>query len=200
MLFGWGAVVLAPGLVFGGILIAFAGRLGWQVRWAAIVVGELLFWAFLAFIHLGLADPLPAALAGRGGGLVGWATGQALADVIGATAARVLVAIGGLAAAILLWRTLPPDWTGGVTHRLLAAWWSVRAAVGREAQDAGRLGGEWVKRISAEHPERGAAERKVESRRSTLSGAPQCAVEGCGHPLTSPLCWRAVARCCAPFA
>lgn len=164
VLFGWGAVPLVLGLTLGGVLIIFAGRLGWQVRWPAIVSLEVVFWACLTFVHLGQPDPLGAALAGSGGGLVGWATGQALADVIGATAARMLVAIGGLAAAILLCSTTAPaHWTAWAADWLMTAWGHARAAIGLGAQTAGRMGGAVAERISAVRPERSGAGSPAQS-------------------------------------
>lgn len=146
VLFGAGAVVMAPALTLGGVLIAFAGRLGWQVRWQAIALTELLFLAALTVIQLALPDPLGAALAGRGGGVVGWAIGQAFVDIIGMPIARFFPAIGGLVAAFFLWRALPPAWTAGVAGRLSVGWQDIRATVGHRAQDAGRLGGAWRQR------------------------------------------------------
>ncbi|MGQ9491457.1 MAG: DNA translocase FtsK [Anaerolineae bacterium] len=131
LVFGWGAVVLAPALVLAGLLIAFAGRLGWQVRWRAIALAEALFWAVLTLVHLFLPDPLAAALAGRGGGVVGWATAQALIDVFGLTVARGLAAAGALALVVLLWRALPPSWIAPVTGRVVGDWQAVHRAVAR---------------------------------------------------------------------
>ncbi len=128
VVFGWGAVVLAPALALGGVLIAFSGRLGWQVRWPAIALLEVLFWAVLTIVHLYLSDPLAAALAGRGGGVVGWASAQALVDVFGLTAARVISAAGSLILLALLWRTLPASWTAPIQGWVAALWRAARAA------------------------------------------------------------------------
>ena len=65
--------------------------------WEALIFAELLFLALLIFSHIGRANPLGAARAGQGGGLVGWAGSELLVGVMGVTAARVLtfvVAIG----------------------------------------------------------------------------------------------------------
>lgn len=129
LVFGWGAVVLAPALALGGVLIAFSGRLGWQVRWPAIALLELLFWAALTIAHLYQPDPLAAALAGRGGGVVGWASAQALIDVFGLTVARVIAAVGSVALLVLLWRTLPSSWTAPIHRKAVAGWRAARAAV-----------------------------------------------------------------------
>ncbi|OQA42046.1 MAG: DNA translocase SpoIIIE [Chloroflexi bacterium ADurb.Bin325] len=106
---GWGAVVIVPAAVLGGVLIVFARRFGWQVRWAAIAGLELLFLAVLALSHTGRS--LEAARAGAGGGVVGWAIGLFASSVGGVTGARILLTLLALAGLGLLWVTLPPGWT-----------------------------------------------------------------------------------------
>ncbi len=138
LVFGWGAVVLAPALALGGVLIAFSGRLGWQVRWPAIALLELLFWAALTITHLYQPNPLAAALAGQGGGVVGWATAQALLDVFGPVAARVIAVAGSLALLFLFWRALPPSWTAAVVGRAGAGWEALRTAATGAAHGSAR--------------------------------------------------------------
>jgi len=106
---GWGAVVLVPAAVLGGVLIVFAGRFGWQVRWAAIAGLELLFLAVLALSHTG--SSLEAARTGAGGGIIGWAISLFASSVGGVTGARVLLTLLALAGLGLLWLTVPPAWT-----------------------------------------------------------------------------------------
>ena len=125
VVFGWGAVVLAPALALGGVLIAFSGRMGWQVRWPAIALLEGLFWAGLTIAHLYQPDPLAAALAGQGGGVVGWATAQALVDVFGPAAARLIAPLGTLVLLAFFWRTLPPSWTAPILQEVVAGWGAV---------------------------------------------------------------------------
>ncbi len=107
---GWGAVVIVPAAVLGGVLIVFAGRFGWQVRWAAIAGVELLFLAVLALSHTGRS--LATARAGEGGGIIGWAFSLFASSVGGVTGARILLTLLALAGLGLLWMTLPPAWTG----------------------------------------------------------------------------------------
>ncbi len=110
-LFGWGAYALAPALVLGGVALAFASRMGWQVRWRAVTWAELLALVALAALHMTQTDLFAAAQAGRGGGVVGWAVAQLLTDLLGRIGAMVVIALGALAAAIGLWLALPETWT-----------------------------------------------------------------------------------------
>ncbi len=114
LLFGWGAFFVVPALILGGLALAFAEQKGWRVRWRAVAFGELLFLALISFVHLNMRRPLDAALAGDGGGVVGWSIGQMLTDVFGAFGARLVTLAGVLAAALFLWLSLPPAWTANV--------------------------------------------------------------------------------------
>jgi len=78
VLFGWGAPVVVLGLVLGGVALVFSGKMGWQVRWKAVAFGELFFFCLLILIHVGIQDPFDVALAGSGGGIVGWAGSEFL--------------------------------------------------------------------------------------------------------------------------
>jgi S-DNA-T family DNA segregation ATPase FtsK/SpoIIIE len=121
VLFGWGAPVVVVALAAGGFALIFAGRFGWQVRWQAVAAGESLFLALLTVLHLaaGRAEGLWATvLAGHGGGLVGWAIGQLLVDLAGATGATLVALAGAVVAAWWLWRSLPPTWIGPLGARL----------------------------------------------------------------------------------
>ncbi|PKO23349.1 MAG: hypothetical protein CVU38_04510 [Chloroflexi bacterium HGW-Chloroflexi-1] len=111
VLLGWGAFVIVVTLVVGGIALTFAGKMGWRARWDVVAWSELGLLSLLVLSHLGQARPLDAALAGRGGGVVGWA----VSEFLGLLLPPVLVwaiGIGGLVIAIWrLWLTLPPTWT-----------------------------------------------------------------------------------------
>ncbi len=101
--FGWGAI--PAGAAIGGAGVWFllrglrsaapglAGRPTGTVRWDVVVAIEILFVAGLALLHLLSSgdDPLALAAAGEGGGLVGWGISTALADLIGRTAAGLLL-------------------------------------------------------------------------------------------------------------
>ena len=132
VLLGWGAFVAVPAVILGGILLAFAGRLGWEVRWRAIVFGELLFVAVFGLIHQSLPQPMDAAWAGIGGGVVGQAITQPLTDLLGAFGARLVMLTAVAVATWALWLALPPQWTGRVYH--------VLEAIGRGAWEIGRRG------------------------------------------------------------
>ncbi len=128
MLLGWGAYFAVPALLLGGGALAFAGKLGWQVRWRAVLCGELLFLALLGFWHANTAQPWIAATVGRGGGVLGWSIAQAIADLLGMTAARLITLAGALAAGAGLWLALPEDWTRGARVFVAAETGRVRTA------------------------------------------------------------------------
>jgi S-DNA-T family DNA segregation ATPase FtsK/SpoIIIE len=80
-----------------------AERRGWPVSlkiptvgWRAIVLAELLLLLLLVLTHLAIGRTLEAALAGQGGGLVGWAGSALLTGLVGRVAAWgiVLTVIG----------------------------------------------------------------------------------------------------------
>ena len=116
-LFGWGAYVLAPALTLSGVALAFASRMGWQVRWRAVVWAELLVLALLAALHVGQADPLAAARAGNGGGVIGWAVAQLLIDLLGRLGAQIVIALAALGATLGLWLALPETWNKATWNR-----------------------------------------------------------------------------------
>ena len=114
VLLGWGAFIAIPAVILGGVMLAFAGRLGWEVRWRAVVCGEVLFLAILGLLHLSLAQPIDAGWAGVGGGIVGQGMAQPLADILGPFGARLVMLAATAAAIWALWVSLPPRWTGRV--------------------------------------------------------------------------------------
>ena len=90
--------------------------------------------------HLGASDPLAAALAGNGGGLLGWAARDVLRSVMPQPAAWAVTILVFGAGLCLLWLGLPERWTGAVKLRVrrlrdaAAVWWAVHvrpAAAGR---------------------------------------------------------------------
>ena len=112
VLFGWGAAGILLAAVLGGVAVLFADKLGWQVRWPVVAAAEVIFLGLLVALHLGQPAPLAAARAGDGGGLVGWALSQLLLVVLPLELAWLVIALIAAAAAVLLWRGLPPAWTG----------------------------------------------------------------------------------------
>ena len=73
VLLGWGAFIAVPAVILGGVALAFAGRMGWEVHWRAIVFGELMFLAVLGLLHLSLAQPIDAGWAASAVGSWAWA-------------------------------------------------------------------------------------------------------------------------------
>ena len=128
--FGWGAFVVAAALLGGGIGLYFApklrrhfapklrrhsdGRGGQEVLaqtpargWRVIALAELLLLFLLVLTHLATGRSLEAALAGQGGGLVGWA-GSALLLGLAGTAVAWGIVLAVIAIAVwLLFREFP---------------------------------------------------------------------------------------------
>lgn len=99
---GWGAIVIAILVAAGGLHLILK-RVGplYEIQPQQIIGAELLLFLILAFSHL-LADlTLSDALAGRGGGLVGWALAQPMVDFLGPFLAS-LVYLGLLLGALML--------------------------------------------------------------------------------------------------
>jgi S-DNA-T family DNA segregation ATPase FtsK/SpoIIIE len=127
VLFGWGAPAVVVTLLVGGVAVTLARKMGWQVRWGAAAAGELLFLALLTLVHLALSGDqgfaaLDEALAGQGGGLVGWAFSRLL---VKAGSLALAWGVTGLVLAVavwLLWRAFPPSWTETLT------WWAADLA------------------------------------------------------------------------
>lgn len=139
--FGWGGFLLAPALALGGVAVAFAGRMGWQVRWRAISAGEVLLLAALIVSHVDRS--LGEALAGRGGGVVGWAFAQALTDLLGVSAARAAAWAVALAAAVFLCIALPSAWLGHLSLIVSAGEQRIRAGAMRLGRDRPRVDVPW---------------------------------------------------------
>jgi S-DNA-T family DNA segregation ATPase FtsK/SpoIIIE len=131
VLFGWGAILVVLGLVIGGLVVFLSHRLGWEIRWLLVAGGELIFLASLTAIHLSFSDPLAAALAGEGGGLLGWAARDALRSVLPEALAWGVVASVFAAGIWLVWLGLPEEWTDAVRLRAwrlrdaARVWWAV---------------------------------------------------------------------------
>lgn len=108
-LFGWGAIPVALGVGWLGIVLLL-GHLRDEseplLHWDVIIGLELLFVAGLALLHLlvGGDMSLEVAQAGAGGGILGWAVSTLLVDVVGNLAAWVILALLALAGVGLLLR------------------------------------------------------------------------------------------------
>ena len=110
-IFGWGALVVALGLLAGGVLLLFrnlGARLG--LRWEMVIGLEVMFAAGLALLHL-LSfsdDPLRLAREGGGGGYIGWALSVLLHNTLGSLLAGLLLLIAlGMGAVV----TFNLDWS-----------------------------------------------------------------------------------------
>ncbi len=100
VLLGWGGFVVTAGLLAAGLLLIWQPDADLDAPWEALIFAELLFLALLILSHIGRANPLGAARAGQGGGLVGWAGSELLIGVMGVTAARVLTFVVAIGAGI----------------------------------------------------------------------------------------------------
>ena len=103
--FGWGA--LPAGVVIGGVGIWLMLRRLFpptRVRWEIVIALEVIFLAGLALTHLlgGDGEGLTLATRGEGGGLLGWSIGSSLSDLVGRTAAGLLLLSAVLGALGLL--------------------------------------------------------------------------------------------------
>ncbi len=134
VLLGWGAFIAVPAVILGGVMLAFAGRLGWEVNWRAIVCGEVLFLAVISLLHLSTTQPSLAGWTGVGGGIVGQGITQPLADLLGTVGARLVLLVATAAALWALWVSLPPRWTGRVQQDVTTlgsdAWTNGRRGAG----------------------------------------------------------------------
>jgi S-DNA-T family DNA segregation ATPase FtsK/SpoIIIE len=117
---GWGAFVACAALFAGGLGVSLtpwlrrrSARGGWRVSWKAVVLAEVLLLFLLVFTHLVTDPSLEAALAGRGGGLVGWAGGALLAGTVQRGGALGIALAGILVTSWFLTRALAPDSAGG---------------------------------------------------------------------------------------
>jgi S-DNA-T family DNA segregation ATPase FtsK/SpoIIIE len=103
---GWGAFLVVAALIGGGVGLTIAPDLrrrltGWRdqpgspkmpaVGWKAVVLAELLLVLLLVLTSLAAGHSFAAALAGRGGGLVGWAGSALLAGLVGEAAAWAII-------------------------------------------------------------------------------------------------------------
>ncbi|MDY7040643.1 MAG: DNA translocase FtsK [Chloroflexota bacterium] len=99
-IFGWGSLMVALGLLTGGLLLLFHNlgtRLG--LRWEVAVGLEVMFVSGLALLHLFFFsdDPLLLAQQGGGGGYIGWAVSVLLSNALGwPLAALVLLVTTGM--------------------------------------------------------------------------------------------------------
>ena len=111
ILFGWGAYLLVPALLAGGLALALSERRPWRFRWPAVLALETLFIALLALAHAGSSFGLAEALLGRRGGLVGWGVNELLRIFLPQPLVWLLLFALAIGALVALALTLPPRWT-----------------------------------------------------------------------------------------
>ncbi len=96
---GWGAIVIPlTGLAAGIVVIGGRRR---ELKWSRILALELALFATLGLLSGLLADGLPQAEIGEGGGIVGWSIARALGSIFGRWGGRVILLL--LAAAGVYW-------------------------------------------------------------------------------------------------
>jgi S-DNA-T family DNA segregation ATPase FtsK/SpoIIIE len=150
-LFGWGVIPIVLGVGWLGAVLLL-GRLRDQsdagvrrvsdtdddtsIRWDVVVAVELLAVGGLSLLHLlvGNDEPLTMALAGNGGGVVGWGISAALTALLGRLGTGMILLVLLLAAVGLLLSVSAADSAGWL--------WLVRriSSVGRD--ESGSLDGE----------------------------------------------------------
>ncbi|GMR09740.1 MAG: DNA translocase FtsK [Anaerolineae bacterium] len=96
---GWGAIVIPLTALAAGIVVL--GSRTRDFRWSRILALELLLFATLGFLSGLLADGLPAAEIGEGGGIVGWSIARALGSAFGRIGRLIVLLL--LAAASVYW-------------------------------------------------------------------------------------------------
>jgi len=130
--FGWGAYLLPPALLAGGLSLAFAQRQGWQVRFLALACAEAVFLCLLALSHLGSEMGLADALLGTRGGLAGWGISQFLLTFLPPALVWMLLILAALAGLVGVYVNLPRSWQAIP----VALWDRLRTTLPAGRQDA----------------------------------------------------------------
>ncbi len=110
ILFGWGALLLVPALVAGGLALILASRRGWRVRWVPIVCAEVIFLALLGLSHISSTAGLADALLGVRGGLMGWGISGFLLELLSPVLVWLVLLLITLGALAVLLYSLPREW------------------------------------------------------------------------------------------
>jgi S-DNA-T family DNA segregation ATPase FtsK/SpoIIIE len=141
-LLGWGAIpiTLSVGVLGALLLVGQLRDESGPLRWDVVIGVELLFVAGLALLHLvvGGDNPLKTAMAGEGGGLVGWSVSTLLADLLGRLGAGGVLALLLMAGVGLLLRFSTAD----------APTWMPRAS---------QIVSDWLSRLGQPGPSEGEA-------------------------------------------
>ena len=99
---GWGAIVIPLTGLAAGILIL--GTRKREFKWSRILALELTLFATLGLLSGLLADGLPEAEIGEGGGIIGWSIARALGSVFGRWGRMVVMLLLAVAGAYWLVR------------------------------------------------------------------------------------------------
>ncbi|MGE5603756.1 MAG: DNA translocase FtsK 4TM domain-containing protein, partial [Nitrososphaerales archaeon] len=128
ILFGWGAFLVVPALVAGGLGLVLADRRQWRIRWIPVACAEVLFLCLLGLSHISSSAGLADALLGQGGGLMGWGISGFLLQFLPPALVWLVLILIVAAALVGLLLSLPPDWirvpmaAGGLADRLRDRW------------------------------------------------------------------------------
>jgi DNA segregation ATPase FtsK/SpoIIIE, S-DNA-T family len=115
VLFGWGALLVIPALLAGGLALVFAERKHWRVRWIPVVCAELFFLCLLGMSHISSTAGLADALMGRRGGLMGWGISEFLLVFLSSPLVWAVLILAAVAALAGLFFSLPPEWSTSLT-------------------------------------------------------------------------------------
>ncbi len=112
---GWGSYVITIGLLFGGLYLLFR-RIDRRIKITAgqIIGVELIMMALLPLTHWSLGIRMPQALAGEGGGVVGWALSTWLFAILGPILTIILWLIFLILGFILLFQIRGSDIVRGL--------------------------------------------------------------------------------------
>ena len=120
ILFGWGAYLLVPALIAGGLALVFAERNHWRIRWIPVVCVEILLLCLLGLSHISASQGLDDALSGRRGGLMGWGISGFLLTFLPPVLVWLVLILAAIAALAALILSLPPGWSASFLRPLRA--------------------------------------------------------------------------------
>ncbi|MFN8475986.1 MAG: DNA translocase FtsK [Anaerolineae bacterium] len=105
---GWAAIPLSLFVLIGGAWLLTRRWHGQSVAWDRVLWGELIVFGLLALLSMtGFSDPLDRALAGQGGGMIGFALVATPAEFIGRWPSLLLWFLVVVVAALAITRQTP---------------------------------------------------------------------------------------------
>ena len=103
---GWGAIIIPATVLVAGVVILSSRRQ--DFRWGRILALELLAFAILGLLSGLLADGLPEAEIGEGGGIVGWSIARTLGSLFGRFGRLIVLALlAGVGGYLIVRRRVP---------------------------------------------------------------------------------------------